>query len=154
MFTTIRVLAAELCRVVCDNCIWLMHEAMTHCLRLIPYPSNKRVDGYKESMPLQIFREWFVSFQQMETLITFTVLNSCIFWIHSALYDAVVTVWNMETVRGGEGTTESKNRGKCKVVGKVELISEGVRKCMILLAGSQTSPACPHKGRIEMKTIE
>jgi hypothetical protein len=74
------MLATELCRVICDNCIWLIQEAaMTHCLRLIPYPSNECVDGYEESMPLHIFRERLVSFQQMEILITFTVLNSCIF---------------------------------------------------------------------------
>jgi hypothetical protein len=50
----------------------------------------------------------------------------------------------MESVRGGY---TSKNRRKCKIVGKVEFTSEGVRKCIILLAGSQASPACPDKGR-------
>jgi hypothetical protein len=43
----------------------------------------------------------------------------------------------------GGDTKESKNRRKCKV----EFISEGVRKCIILLSGSQASPACPDKGR-------
>jgi hypothetical protein len=54
-------------------------------------------------------------------------------------------------------TKESKNRRKGKVVGKEGFISEGLgggRKSIILLEGSQASPARPSdKGSVKVKTL-